>query len=843
MFRKIIRFCVKRPRAVMLIVGVLVLAGLIQFPKIKVDTNPENMLPGDEPVRVFDHRIKEEFGLYDFIILGVVNEDAPEGVFTPATLKNVYFLSNSIKGIEGVIGHEIISPATKDDIEQAGPGSVRFKWLMDKPPYTPEEARHIRERAMANPLYYGTIISENGKALSLFIPIESKDMSYRVSREIRALTEDIGGAEKYYITGLPVAEDTFGVEMFRQMAISAPLAMLVIFILMYGFFKNIRLVIAPLLLAGVTVVITMGALIGSGATVHIMSSMIPIFLMPIAVLDSVHILSEFYDRYRKAESREKALMETIDELFMPMLFTSLTTTAGFLSLAFAEIPPVQVFGIFVAIGVMLAWLLTMTFIPASIVLMKKEWLEGFGAKSEHQERSFLNRFLKIAGGGSLRRWKLVLAGTALIIGVSFVGISRIVINDNPMKWFTEDHKIRVADRVLNRNFGGTYTAYLVAESAEKGAEVFKEPEMLGYVERLQEHLVEKGTVGKATSVADVVKKVYYELLGGDRQNSVIPSSKKAVAQTLLSFQNSHNPEDLWHFVDPDYDMANIWIQLKSGDNLDMSRVVDQVDAYISENPPPFDVSFSWAGLTYINVVWQDRMVKGMLRNFAGSFIIVLLMMIFLFRSPVRGLISMIPLTVTILFIYSLLGFVGKNYDMPVAVLSALTLGLSVDFAIHFLQRAREIQAGSGNWTETADRMFGGPGRAILRNALIISIGFLPLLAAPLVPYKTVGVFMFLIMVASSVATIIILPAMISAMPGLVFDERTSPLCRCSYSVLLSLVAAGTIVYILRGYSLASWGVTTILCIVVVAATAGICNVVSKRKICVEARDERREERE
>ena len=128
----------------------------------------------------------------------------------------------------------------------------------------------------------------------------------------------------------------------------------------------------------------------------------------------------------------------------------------------------------------------------------------------------------------------------------------------------------------------------------------------------------------------------------------------------------------------------------------------------------------------------------------GSFVIVFFMMTFLFKSPIRGLVSMIPLTVTILFIYSLLGFTGRNYDMPVAVLSALTLGLSVDFAIHFLQRAREIYKKNNDWGKTAEAMFTEPARAILRNALIVSIGFLPLLVSPLMPYRTVGSFMFMI---------------------------------------------------------------------------------------------------
>ena len=833
MFKKIIGFSVARPGVIMAVVAVMLIAAVVQFPRMKVDTDPENMLPEEEFARVFHHDVKKEFALHDFIVLGVVNEDSPEGVFNPETLEKVYKITEKIKTIDGVIAYELIAPSTKDDIEQAGMGAVRFKWLMGAPPYTEETAKSVRTRAMENPMFYGTIVSEDGKAVCVYVPIEAKNKSYRISREIREIIKENKGEEKYYITGLPIAEDTFGFEMFKQMAISAPLAMLVIFFLMWAFFKNVRLVLAPLLLAGITVLITMGTLIGFGFTVHIMSSMIPIFLMPIAVLDSVHILSEFFEKFQKMSDRKKAILETVDDLFMPMLFTSLTTTAGFFSLAFARIPPVQVFGVFVAMGVMIAWVLTMTFIPACISLMKKEWLEGFGVSEDASETSLMNRFLAATGRLAFTKWKWILIGTVLVVGISSYGITKIVINDNPVKWFTPGHEIRVADEVLNDHFGGTYTAYLVLEARDKKGEVFKEPAMLRYVEKMQEYIAGQGSVGKTTSLADVSKKIYYELLGGDKKNNVIPPSKPAVAQCLISYQNSHKPDDLWHFTTPDYDKLNIWFQLTSGDNLDMTRVEKEVGEYLSKNPPPFELESNWAGLTYINVVWQNRMVAGMLRNFLGSFIIVLFMMVFLFRSPVRGLVSMIPLTVTIVFIYSLLGFIGKNYDMPVAVLSALTLGLSVDFAIHFLQRAREIYAVKGNWEDTSREMFREPGRAILRNALIISIGFLPLLAAPLMPYKTVGVFMFLIMLASSVATLLILPAIISAFPAVIFDERKSPACKCSYCMLFSLLVAAAIAYVLGGYSLASWSVTTFVCIGVIVVMAGICNIVSRNKICIQ----------
>ena len=143
------------------------------------------------------------------------------------------------------------------------------------------------------------------------------------------MTADWPEEDQVLITGLPVAEDTFGVEMLVQMATSAPMAGLAIFILLFFFFRSFSIIIAPMVVAIVSVVSTMGLLIGLGYDVHIMSSMIAIFLMPIAVADSVHILSEFYDTYPRFKDKEKTVRHVIGHLFQPMLFTSLTTIAGF----------------------------------------------------------------------------------------------------------------------------------------------------------------------------------------------------------------------------------------------------------------------------------------------------------------------------------------------------------------------------------------------------------------------------------------------------------------------------------------------------------------------------------
>ncbi len=831
--KRIINWAITKPKTVMALTLVAVLLTASQFIKIKVDTDPENMLPQNAPARVFHREMKKEFGMYDMIVIGVIDRQHENGVFNAVTLGNIYRITEQIKKVDGVISNEIMALSTKDNIQQGGIGTVRFNWLMDSPPKTDQEALNIREEAQNHPMFNGTVVSDDGKAIALYIPIKRKDLSYEIAQVIKKIVAKNKGSEEYYFTGLPIANDQFGVEMFRQMAISAPLAGLVIFLLMWFFFKSIRLIIAPMLLAMATVISTMGLLIGFGFPVHIMSSMIPIFLMPIAVLDSIHILSEFFDKYHIYKDREKTIRFVIDELFSPMLFTSLTSAAGFFSLSFSPIPPVQVFGIFVAIGVLIAWVLTMLFIPAYIMLIDVNKFKGFGYKKGKEEVGFMNKVLAFVKLSSLKYFKVVIAATVVLIGISIYGILHIQVNDNPVRWFEKKHPIRVADRILNSHFAGTYEAYLVLEAEDKNAEAFIHPEMLKYVENLQKKLIATNLVGKTMSLADITKKIYYELLGGDKINNVVPATKAAVAQCLISFENSHKPDDLWHLTTPDYSKVNIWIQLKSGDNKNMSNVVAYVNDFIRKNPPPMKMSYNWAGLTYINVIWQNNMVKGMLKNFLGSFIIVLFMMLFLFRSPVRALISMVPLSVTILFIYSLLGYLGRDYDMPVAVLSALTLGLSIDFAIHFIQRAIEVRAQKRDWTETAEIMFSGPGRAIVRNALVVAIGFLPLLAAPLVPYKTVGFFMFAIMAVSSFATLFIIPAIISLFPNIIAKESEGRMtCNCGSCMLIALFVSISVAYILIGYTRMRWQPITFISIGIIVLLSALCHLASKRKKCL-----------
>jgi hypothetical protein len=1171
---KIGRLAVDHPRIIAaVIIGItVILAVLAVLPSIwphtfeplhslKIDTDPENMLPADEPVRVFHDRMKRIMSLNDMIVVGIVNDtEATHGVFNPGSLKKIYALTRFARGLrwrnpddpaqhEGVIEMDMIAPSMVDNVESGGAGVVRFEWLMARPPETVEEALAVRRKALDLPFLNGTLVSEDGKAIALYLPITTKDLSHRIytalkqkidnpsrlfqseignidevlgqlaaasrgegdplirllwqelspgtrkrlleaqgrieawhdalsrysastgggeapaelkdrlrrlfsqrQEAVKAFTEDLNawmeepasgawfhpeaamrerldvegqrllhgsgtelppeasyrlkrlwveaafggkvmesgvaalrGNEDYHITGLPVAEDTFGVEMFKQIAVSAPVAMLIIFLLMWFFFKSAVVILPAIYDALIATVTTMSLLVVTGNTVHIMSSMIPIFIVPIAVLDDVHVISEFFDRYQESKDRKQTLINLMGSLFTPMLYTTLTTAVGFASLALAPIPPVQVFGLFVAFGVVVAWLCSILLVPAFISVLPQKKLENFGAKHLSSEGSegltLLGRILQKTGKGTYRYAKPILVVSLAAVVASAYGIGLIRVNDNPTRWFDEGHPIRVADRVLNDHFGGTYMAYLsfrpadapalppVPEKVSRGKmdapglpaevgrkpsppggakdakepvgggpalpgglgggsqedtdgspslpaglggspeapgepeaeqpqepQIFKDPTILRWIGALEDYMSEElgGRVGKSNSVTDIVETVHRELMVGVERNGHViteeeamrvPDTRGGVAQSLLQFQNSHRPHDLWHFVTPDYRTAVVWLQLTSGDNRDMSAVARGVNDWLTfwdaapeaaanmvrKSPERFrpvlrsvarfvaepgekrralektiaaspldavrplkqkmdavspaeKLCHDWFGLTYINVVWQEKMVVGMLKAFLGSFLAVFLMMTLLYRSALWGALCMAPLTVTIAVIYGLIGLVGKDYDMPVAVLSALSLGLAVDYAIHFLTRSRMMYVEYGSWEQTAGPIFGEPARAITRNAIVVGIGFLPLLLAPLVPYQTVGLFIAALLLLAGVSTMLLLPAAVTKLEKQLFPRTRAACVTCNRGTCLVVIVAGVALVLvnIQPFVDVRWTTLTWIGLAAIAVLVGLC---------------------
>jgi uncharacterized membrane protein YdfJ with MMPL/SSD domain len=163
----------------------------------------------------------------------------------------------------------------------------------------------------------------------------------------------------------------------------------------------------------------------------------------------------------------------------------------------------------------------------------------------------------------------------------------------------------------------------------------------------------------------------------------------------------------------------------------------------------------------------------------------------------------------------------------------LSLGLAVDYAIHFLSRSRMLYATHGSWAQTAGPVFGEPARAITRNAIVVGVGFLPLLLAPLVPYQTVGIFIASILLTAGVATLFILPAMITLLERLLFPRTQACcfFCRCTTCIVSAIAGVAVVAVNVHQFFSVGWTMLTTVSVAAIAVLAGICHLAARRDKC------------
>jgi len=756
---RVVELAINHPKATL---GVLVLVTWLfaaQFPKVKTDTDPKHMLPATSDVRVYNDQVEAQFALHaDVLVLGVVNEG---GVFNRETLARVHRLTERVLEMPGVVAEDVISFATADDVRAEGV-NLYAQPLMAKAPQTDAAVQALRHAVMGNPLFVGRLVGADETATAIYVPLQKGANGKTVSDRLRTLVREVAGeapsGDRFYVAGDPVARDTFGAEMFKQMGLFSPLAGMVMFVALWLMFRNLTLVMSNMGVAMMAIIWAMGGTIGLGIPIHIMSSMSPVFLMAIST-DSVHIFNEFYFRFKERGDKRRAIRETMRAVARPLIYTDLTTAAGFAALATGHIIPVKVFGLLVAFGTLVILLTSFTLVPAVLMLIPEAKLARLTV-SEDLTESRLSRWLWRLGEVSVRRRGLVVGVGVGLLALSAVGISRIRVNNNMVAWFKPRSEIRRADTELNRRLGGTATAYLVAAGQKDGD--MQRPEVQRYLEGLGRYLEQSRVVGKATSVADLVKRVSRVLHEDNPAHEVLPDTKQAVAQYLLLFSMAAKPRDLNNFVDLPFRQANLWLQLKTWDADAMQEVLARAQAYQARHPLP-GVRFRPAGIAYFNKVWNDEVLWGMLYGFLWSAVLVGGLMCLAFRSLRWGLVAVLPLLFTVAVSYGFIGFIGKDFDMPISVLSTLTLGLATDFAVHFIGRFRQRRAelgGNPPLDEVLLWTVARPGKGIVRNAILFALGFSVMMFAALTPYITVGLFMAAIMLLCGLTTLLYLPALV-----------------------------------------------------------------------------------
>ena len=642
--------------------------------------------------------------------------------------------------------------------------TLKVSPLMTTVPKTDKEMTVMRKALFENPLFIDRIISKDGKTTAIYVPLEKGGNGKEIADKIREIVKKEKGDEKYYVAGDPVARDTFGADMFKLMAVFAPIAGMVMLLVRFLMFKDLFLSITLMMDAMISIVWSMGLLIGLGFPIHIMSSMAPVFLMAIAT-DSMHIFNEFYFRYREKKDKRAAIIETMQAVSRPVRNTALATAAGFGVLLFMNIIPVKVFGGLVAFGTIALRILSFSFIPAMFTFVKDEKIEKI-ARSEDISAGGMSSFLrKLAGVGIHKPLTTVLVGVVLVIA-AIIGISKTVVNNNLVEWFKKGSDVRVADTVMNKALGGTSLGYIVAISDKD--DYIKTPEAMRYIEGLQRRLEKLPVVGKTTSVVDYVKRINRVLHNDNPKFDAVPENKEMIGQYLFLFAMSAKPSDLDNVADYPFRKANIWVQLKTWDAKAMESVIATVNDYRKENATPME--FKPAGIAYFNLVWNHEVLWDMVKGLILALIAVFAILAYDFRSikwatdrlysaPVHDSSHLRGRR----FRGQRLRYADLSHELPLARHGR-------GFRHPFREQAASTDEGDAR-ESLADALLwtaARPGKGIMRNAILFAAAFAVMLFAPLTPYITVGAFIVSMMLLSALMTILYLPALITLTQGWLF---------------------------------------------------------------------------
>jgi predicted RND superfamily exporter protein len=568
--------------------------------------------------------------------------------------------------------------------------------------------------------------------------------------------------DKIYLAGRPVIEVSSGMSAIKDMWVMIPMLLAAIALTLLAIFRTARGVLLPLFVMGAAIVWTMGIMALLGVPLYTISTMLPVILVAVSIGDSIHLLSQYYDRVVLDPHRPGAeiLSEVMKSLNRPLVTTSVTTAVGFLSLLFAEMPPFITFGLFTVLGIFFSWLLTVTFIPAVLVLLRPR-VSGYLAKRRalrvHSEQTRLTKLL-VRTGGALHDNKRAAAAVLLVMTViAGIGASRLHVDSSWMSDFRKDSEVVVANKVFNDKFDGTIFLNVVVEGDKK--DIFKSPDLLRHIEGLQNYVDHLPYVGGSRSIVDYIKNMNKTLHAGNSRFDVIPDSAAQIGEYLFLLSISGRPQQLDEMVDYDYRQGLITFAIKTDHTRALKDIIDKTRQYVAKEFVGQNVKVNLAGSANNSYVWADLLIGSQTLSILLSKLAILIIAIIMFKSIRLGIITVAPLVFSTLLVAGVAGFFAIPLDVSTALAAGVAIGVGVDYAVHYIFRYREEFSRSNDTLQAIQATMRSVGRTIVLNALVVMIGFSVLLLSQFPPHVKLGYFVVAYMTVSCAAALVILPVL------------------------------------------------------------------------------------
>lgn len=762
------------PKSIVFI-AILVIAIAGSFiPDIVKDTRSDAFMPPDHPALVYQKKSADIFGLKDPMVIAVVSE-SDNGVFTPESLQLVDWLTEEIKNINNIDIDRVTSLATENDIIGTEDGMV-VESFFERSPVTQQEANEVREAVMDFPLYLGSLVARDGNATLIVAELINQDNAEQVYQDLLSLVAraPINNSEKLFVAGEGAVSGYMGSYIDSDAQRLNPVAGLIITLILFIAFRTLRATLIPNIVVLGTVASALGVMAAVDVPFYVITNALPVVLIGIAVADSIHIFSQYYEEVslHPDDLPQQVVVRTMKHMWRPITLTTFTTMAGFAGLSISStMPPMMYFGIFAMLGVAVAWLYSMTIVPAILSLLKLQHSKSYKA---NKETDFYGSIMSALGRFVSIRPYTIIASASLIVIIGITGALKLEINEDRITTFDEDESIVLADTEINKQFDGVHYLDLVIETPNP-EDLFR-PDHLRRIEKLQNYVTTLPHVNGSTSIVDYLKQMNRALNEDKPLEYKIADNADLIAQYFLLYSASGNPDDFEEEIDYDYRLANIRIRMDSGEFQHSVPVVKALESNIESSFNTQEIEANLSGRVNVDYHWIKALGENHFYSVAISLTLVWLMASLALRSIVAGLLTLTPVALSILLIYAVMGFNGIWLGIGTSMFAAIAIGLGIDFSIHTVERLAVLIREQGLSIDKAiETLYPSTGRALFFNFMALSLGFGVLVTSDVVPLINFGFLVAVAVSVSFVASMTVLPAMIKVIQPAFLKSKSTEL--------------------------------------------------------------------
>ena len=739
---KLALWSIARPRRAIGLMALFVAVSLPGLLRLELRTDGHALVPPDHPVVQFDAEVRQRFELRDPIVV-LIETSHPQGIYNIDTMRRVADLSQALGEIAGIGMRHITSLATehRDRVFQ---GTLDFRRFLEPLPETPQQMDLLRQDVAAAEILYGTLVSPDEKAVSVVVgtpPLSGAAKGVQQTREelYQAILETVRPfqteADRILVVGAPVAESLLGTHIIEDLSVLIPLSMALIAVILWLGCRRLWGVMIGMIEVGACIIWTFGLMGWLGFPVYLTTALLPVILTTMGLADEVHI---FWHYQRKLEAKglgphPEAVSATLRDMARPVFLTSVTTSLGLLSFLASSIAPVRTFGLFAALGILFCLLWSMTVIPAMLSWISPHKMRRPQRPGQEASAGALGERLAAWSAPFIRRPVWTLALLLLLSVLLGSGVFRLYVQDGWIEGFAPQSDFRQATERVNQQLFGTHTllAQLTfaapaspSSAPQTGAGSDPAPlhqwEMVEAVGELEDFLRQQPQTGGVLGLYGQMKSVAYLWRGRQEWGRRIPRSTGGIRRLFELYEDGRGLHRLREVVDEEFSRAMVSIYLKEANYQDTAALIEAVRSYQEEHLTPLGIRVDFAGDVAVSQAMIPAIVQtqvlSLLLALAGALAAICL----LYRSLRAGLYAILPASLAVLWTFGLMGWLGIPLGVATSMFCAITLGIGVDYAIHFVERFRAARAeGRADALPSAIR---SAGPAIVMDAAAVALG-------------------------------------------------------------------------------------------------------------------------